>query len=106
MAYTIPYYNTNTNNTILDICKNNKIHVNLITGDNNIVLPDYNILLLNEKNLNHYKNSNIPKICLNTNNIDTIIKLCKTKWFMDIIGGKIDKIYWLDMNKTIDIILP
>jgi hypothetical protein len=105
MAYTIPYYNTNTNNTILDICKNNKVNLNLITADINITLPNKNILLLNEHNINYYKDSSTTKICLNTKDIDTIIQLCKTKWFIDIIGGKIDKIHWLDVNNIIDISL-
>jgi hypothetical protein len=103
MAYTVPYYNTNTNTTILDLCRNNKIEVNLITSDKDIIVPNNNILLLNENNLTYYKDYNITKICLNTTDIDNIIKLCKTRWFLDIIGGKIDKIHWLDIDSTINL---
>jgi hypothetical protein len=103
--YSKGYY-TNMNYTILDLVKQNtkKITVYIVIS-NNISLVDKLLslnltsiatLILNEDNMELYKNVDVSKICLNIYDIEIIKHICNSGWFTTIVGSYIDKIYYID----------
>jgi hypothetical protein len=107
-AYTQGYY-TNNNYTILDLVKQNTNRHNLylvISDDILLVhksidlkLTNNDVLLLNDNNIELYKEIDAIKISLNVYNMDTILNVCRCEWFINISGISVDKIYLIDNGK-------
>jgi hypothetical protein len=104
-----PGYYTNNNYTILDLVKQNTKKQNfylVISDDMHLVdkclelkLSNNDVLLLNDNNIELYKEIDTIKIILNIYNIDTILNICKCNWFTNIVGVNIDRIYYIDIDK-------
>jgi hypothetical protein len=107
-AYTQGYYNY----TILDLVKQNTKKITIyIVLSNDIGLVDkllglnlssIDTLILNENNMELYKNVDISKVCLNIYDIEIIKHICNYGWFTTIVGSYIDKIYYIDTDTYIE----
>jgi hypothetical protein len=104
-----PGYYTNNKYTILDLVKQHTKKQNfyvVISDDKHLVdkclelkLSNNDVLLLNDNNIELYKEIDALKIILNIYNIDIILNICKCNWFTNIVGVNVDKIYYIDIDK-------